>query len=468
MSYSTNDTYNEFIELFNCGSSSVDLSGWMFSDGDGIDFIVAWDPLVNGFIGDGDAGGDADVVYNNVLLSSGCYAVILDKDYADGDEPYNFPAQTIILTVTNSTLGGSGLARNDPITLYNNNGNMVSSYGTPVITSSDTYNNADDDFADLIPLSTNKGFSAEMINAEKGDIESNWMESVKDNGCSPGARNSVSDADIPDPVNRGAFVGLITEVMPDNSDNDWIELFVLKSSGSICGYKLYEGKTLVKEFPSVIPDEYDYIIVHFNSMETDEIISKGENNFWDFYTSNEGLTATDNSIIVRDRNNNIIDFLSYANNDFTWSVSNKSLFEEAKACEQWTADETNESHCAEWDKSPLKSLTRIGDQFLFLPKDTNTKNDWIINEPSQGTGYIINNDDEDTNIDSNQINPEVTQTPFCPYGGFKYSASKIIFYNPESSVTRVKIYDVQGRMIRLLEETDMQCIKEIMWDGTDS
>lgn len=166
---------NEFVELFNISMGTVDVDGWFLDDGDARDVLRAWtDTTIN----------DPDVIINTTLIPTGAYAVILDPEYPDsGDgnfiQPYDFPPNTIILTVGNTTIG-NGLQNNDPLYLYNTDTLLVDTYGTPF------------DTTDTIPFDPGDGISMERINPALPDLESNWLPSIDPTGSTPGRENSVS------------------------------------------------------------------------------------------------------------------------------------------------------------------------------------------------------------------------------------------------------------------------------------
>jgi hypothetical protein len=166
---------NEFVELLNISPDTIDVGGWFLDDGDARDVVRAWtDSTVN----------DPDVIMNTTMIPSGAYAVILDPEYPDtGDgnylQPYDFPPNTIVLTVGNTTLG-NGLQNTDPLFLYDQDTLLISTYGTP----SDT--------TDTIPMNPGDGISAERINSALPDHESNWLPSIDSTGSTPGKENSVS------------------------------------------------------------------------------------------------------------------------------------------------------------------------------------------------------------------------------------------------------------------------------------
>ncbi len=153
---------NEYIEIFNAGEDSVDLTGWSFSDGDDVDFLSTGEfrlsplPLIEG-------------IYNSMILAPGAFALILDPEYVDpaNNQPYNWPSNTLILSIQTTTdLGGSRLATNDPITLFNEHGTEVDSFP--------------------VPFDPGDGISAERVSID-GD---SWSACIAPSGHTAGARNS--------------------------------------------------------------------------------------------------------------------------------------------------------------------------------------------------------------------------------------------------------------------------------------
>ncbi|MBU1487847.1 lamin tail domain-containing protein, partial [bacterium] len=161
MSNTGNDT--ELIELYNTiGSGNINVDNLTFKDGGGYsDTIVAWstqNPTV------GIPGCDT----TTTVIGADSYAVILDPDYAGGH--YNFPVGTIILTIQTTSALGNGLGNSESITLFDNTGNTVSSYGGWIGASADV--------------------SVERIDPDWLDVACNWAENTTSDST-PGAVNSV-------------------------------------------------------------------------------------------------------------------------------------------------------------------------------------------------------------------------------------------------------------------------------------
>ncbi len=171
------EDHDEYIEIFYPGPGVFDIFGCSFTDGDALDVIVPW-------IDEYGILQDPDAVESPYLLP-GCYGVILDREYTDGIQPWDFPPGTVVLTIGNTTLG-DGLARTDPITLYAPSGtascDVMSTYGTPL--DYDNPLNRDDDGLDGIPFDPGEDNSVQRKQHEEPDCEENWFASAV--GPSPG------------------------------------------------------------------------------------------------------------------------------------------------------------------------------------------------------------------------------------------------------------------------------------------
>lgn len=182
---------NEFIELYNGGDFPIDVSGWWITDGDEADKIVSWkDRYPNP--------GLSDLVKTDTTeIPSHGFAVILAPGYplvtSGRIMPYIFPRETVILTIeTGYFLGdeehGIEVTNNDVIVLYQGNErvieNVVSTYGSPIMSSSPTA--VRDDNLDNIPfgLNENECWSVERIMAVNEDVETNWKRVLS---SSPGS-----------------------------------------------------------------------------------------------------------------------------------------------------------------------------------------------------------------------------------------------------------------------------------------
>lgn len=214
MSNPVNETTDEFIELYNNSETALDLSGWHFTDGDGVDEIIAWDSL-----GHGDIPGAS---LNTTIVPAESYAVILDPDYSSGGLPYNFPEHTVILTVPNSSLGNGLTPASDPLVLYHAGGTsleyLVATYGTPALNDDPLL--CDDDGLDDLPFDPGEGISAEKIDLAGPDDLTNWSINA-DNSATPGVTNNplvneppaITDIKItPQPVPLDGATSFLIEV----------------------------------------------------------------------------------------------------------------------------------------------------------------------------------------------------------------------------------------------------------------
>lgn len=187
---------NEYVELYNADSTTVDVEAWVLWDGDALDLIRAWSDTNLA---------DPDVVINTTNIQPGCFAVILDPEYTDlGDstwpQPYDFPPGTVILTVQNTTIG-NGLSSLDPLSLGTPDTVFVDTYGTP------------DDTLDSIPFNGGDGVSIERIDLLLPDREDNWAP-CKDSMGTPGGKNSVT-AVLEEMEGRRERLGLRLRVRPN-------------------------------------------------------------------------------------------------------------------------------------------------------------------------------------------------------------------------------------------------------------
>lgn len=182
------EDYNEFIELYNYGNSPVDVYHFIFTDGDSADYIRVWEP---------DAGviNDPDIVTETTTIPPKGFAVILDQQYDEGNQPYDFPAGTIALTTMNSALG-NGLSENDPITLFDDQeiftqDYVVDTFGTPIKEEGLALH---DDGLDGIPFDPGEGNSLGRIYLTQPDSEENWR--VSESPTPGGDTNDPPEAKI--------------------------------------------------------------------------------------------------------------------------------------------------------------------------------------------------------------------------------------------------------------------------------
>ena len=179
MANAATESTGEFVEVYNAGSTAVDLAGFVISDGDATDTLQAY----------GSSG---------TILAAGAWAVILDSEY---DGVYTIPADTVLLTTGDTTLG-NGLTTSDPVSLYEADGTtLVASF--------------------THPADPGDGISLELVDLDTGDVSGNWRASVCAAGSSPGASHCFPESGDP--------AGLvITEVMANATNErtgEFVELY---------------------------------------------------------------------------------------------------------------------------------------------------------------------------------------------------------------------------------------------------
>ncbi len=153
---SGNENTDEFIELYNNSLNPRNLSGWMLSDGEGTDSLIALD--------------------QGLSVDPWQYVLILDPDYfTSGSTTYDgrVPESALVVTVSGSTFGSRGLSNSSPetITLFDADSHVVAAC---------TYS-----------IGNLPGRSDEKILFNLGDDSSNWADAHVDLGT-PGYRNSVT------------------------------------------------------------------------------------------------------------------------------------------------------------------------------------------------------------------------------------------------------------------------------------
>jgi len=140
------ESTGEYVELYNAGSTAVDLAGMTIWDGDAVDPLEGFN------------------LATDTILGPGEYALILDSSYAG---QYTIPAGALLLTTDDAAIA-SGLALDDTLTLFEPDGvTIVDSFSWPF--------NAGD------------GNSIERVDLAVGDDASNWVAGSC--GPTPGGPN---------------------------------------------------------------------------------------------------------------------------------------------------------------------------------------------------------------------------------------------------------------------------------------
>ena len=153
------DYHDEFVELFNCSDSAVDLTGWQISDSSGTDDLL---PTGQG-----------------LLLQPRQFAVILDGSYFQNSTTYDslIPPEALVLKIGDGAFGSNGWSNSiaEPVLLFDDQGRLVDRY--------------------RYSLDNQAGYSDEKINlCEPGTVD-NWANSRVLWGT-PGFKNSVAPFDF--------------------------------------------------------------------------------------------------------------------------------------------------------------------------------------------------------------------------------------------------------------------------------
>ncbi len=108
-----NENYDEFIEIYNASrTDTVDLANWQISDGSGSDHIISHK--------------------QGTKLNPLQFGLILDPGYFENSTLYNalIPQSSLILTIDNSTFGSSGLSNSsaEPVILISTSSDTIARY----------------------------------------------------------------------------------------------------------------------------------------------------------------------------------------------------------------------------------------------------------------------------------------------------------------------------------------------------
>lgn len=164
---------NEFVELYNDSSDSVNILNYYFFDGSSKDYIILYPESLK------YPGG----IVSESIVPPYSYIVILDPEYTNvGDSVnymlYDIPSSAYVFTISNTTFGTSGLTSSTTLCLYDKNDSLIDTFGTP---------NIDDGF----PYQTKDGYSLEKKNPSFPDGFNYYGESVEPKGNSIGRKNSI-------------------------------------------------------------------------------------------------------------------------------------------------------------------------------------------------------------------------------------------------------------------------------------
>ncbi|MEL6821962.1 MAG: lamin tail domain-containing protein [Calditrichota bacterium] len=152
---------DEFIEVLNLSTDSLDLTGWTIADSLSGDAIIPADSA-------------------NYVLAPMQYAVIFDADYFSlpaGTYDNLIPPEAVVLSLDGVTFGNGGLTNSRAKTIY-----LISASGDTVA-------------AYRYSVDNSPGYSDEKIEPSGGDEVANWANSRAFNGT-PGKQNSRTRPEV--------------------------------------------------------------------------------------------------------------------------------------------------------------------------------------------------------------------------------------------------------------------------------
>ena len=261
------DSYCEWIELYNDNGSSVNVSGWNFSDDEGVDYF------------DSSYFGNDDIIIPGLY-----YAIIVDSD---SRVQHNYEIDdSVVWIYVDSVLGSGGLKNTgETITIYDDESNSVDS---------------------LLYEEVDAGNSWALINGS-------WVESE----ATPGRNNTNNESFVSD-----YSVIKINEFLPDPVGNDnanmpdgeWVELY---NSGDedldLLGFSFYDNYgedadvfiTNTSTDGDSIIESNDYLVVYMNGVSS--------------FLNNDGYEK----IKLHDIYDNLVDEVSYSGSDegVSWSLN---------------------------------------------------------------------------------------------------------------------------------------------------
>lgn len=433
------DTGNEWVELYNAGSSTVSLEGWTL---------------------------EAD---NNAFPGTAkarlCGSIAPESYYLIKEDAATISTSTVADLVSGTMALGNASSKADGLQLLDGDGNVMDRV---------VYGSTDSDklcggICARAPAAVN-GMSVSRSSPGAEDFVA--VASMSVTPRSGGGR--CIEAGCPD--GSGIFHGMITEVAPANPNADFIELFA-RSGGDLCGVSLYEADVLIKKFPSVAPKENGYILLHASQKGVDETLASGDRNgngIHDLYSdeSSPGLTSTaNNNITLVNSDGSIVDFLSWSLvPEDTYSASRQEAYDRAVSSGFWAPPcPATDANCrvagsVVWFNRGSESIARkVGPD--GFPKRSVPSNftDWQVGAQSPGKGYSHS-------FESKGERLEVFQSPFSPAGDGRHSECVIAYRAPEQAVVSLCVYDLSGRRVRLLLDQAVSRSEEsqtVSWNGAD-
>jgi hypothetical protein len=197
----TNEYHDEYVEVFNLShDESINLEGWIFSDGIADDRIILFRGSSN--------------------LPPRTFAVILDGSYAGNSQIYDseIPHSVAIFQIDNNSFGSNGLSNgnDENLILIDQEGDTVSIY---------RYSHQNE-----------QGFSDEKVLLDAPNSPQNWANSKKIGGT-PGYRNTVTPFAI-DPFLESDAIFIREPVFAD-------EVFTIRITAAYAGTLRFAGEVTI-------------------------------------------------------------------------------------------------------------------------------------------------------------------------------------------------------------------------------
>lgn len=271
---------------------------------------------------------------------------------------------------------------------------------------------------------------------------------------------------------------LITEVVPDEPNGrDWVEIVVIASTVNVSNYKLlswyYSTPKEIVTLPNWVLQRGDHIVVDIDPTRTHLNTYRHPYGFYVVESSysisqKEGIRASDGILFLRNASGTFVDFVIFTDGDFPSDMITQ--YNTAVSTGQWSPAGALPENCVRFraikgESETGKSITRKRN-FNGMPLDTNTKNDWLkVVAPTPGGGYEVLSPEMKAIITVKEPNP------FCPTALEPTRKIGAIAYKVEGASVQktIRIYNIQGRYIKSLMESDAQNNEGILtWDGTDN
>jgi hypothetical protein len=334
-----------------------------------------------------DLDGDPDKFFSFLVVKSGEYILV---HYNDGVTPDEEKAIDGVINVYTADTGLTGT--DEQIVLYNRSGAMLDAvcWAEDALSSSEktdvetivganqwTKEYGDDtevegvDCVDSTQVKTNYSIMRDEKSTDTND-KKDWIATSIP---TPGENNGSG------PSSKAKFV--ITEVSMNDPDGDWVELYCLDDgnygNGSLLsGYSFFDDSTI----KTIDDDTYiktgEFILLKFDSHTSDE--KEATDGVLHLYTTDSGLTGTDEQIVFKNHLGKVLDAVCWSNNDGTLSSSEQSDIQDLIDAGEWNGTAT-EADCVD-----ISTLATGGSIYRDISHyDTNDKNDWkLTSSPTPG------------------------------------------------------------------------------------